>query len=476
MPTVAHVKALIGGARLSVDDHTFETVDPYRREVVARVDNATKEVVARAVATAAAAKPVIAATPAHERAALLRRIAGEIRKRRDQLATAMAREVGKAIADAYREVDRCPETIELSAEEAVRIEGAHIPMDAAAASSGKLGMTLRFPVGTVAAITPYNAPLNLACHKLGPALAAGNPIIIKPAPTASFSVDLLIEACIAAGTPHGWVNAIYGFEAGRYLVADPAIDFISFTGSSAIGAEIRRQAPLKPATLELGGNGSTIVAADADLKTAAKVCATNAMRLAGQSCISVQNIFVHRDVVEKFQQLLLENVAALKVGDPLDSETDLGPVIDVRSADRIVQTLKGATKTGNASILIGGSAHEALVDPTVVRLTKPEGALFAEEIFGPVANVVSFESLSEPVNYINAGRYGLQAGVFTRSIEPALQLAKSLRVGGIIINGSSTWRSDQAPYGGVKDSGAGREGPRFAIREMTEERLIVFNT
>lgn len=476
MSEVAHVKALVGGERLSVDGAGFETVDPYRRQVVARVDDASKEVVARAIAAAGAAKPVIAATPARERAALLKRIADEICKRRDQLATTMAREVGKAIVDAYREVDRCPETIELSAEEAVRIEGAHIPMDATAIGAGKLGITLRFPVGTVAAITPYNAPLNLACHKLGPALAAGNPIIIKPAPTASLTVDLLIEACVAAGTPAGWVNSVYGFESGRHLVTDPAIDFISFTGSSAVGAEIRRQAPLKPATLELGGNGSTIVAADADLEAAAKVCATNSMRLAGQSCISVQNVFVHRDVVEKFQLLLLENVAALKLGDPLDPKTDLGPVIDERAAERIVQTVAGAAKTGNASILVGGSARDALVNPTVVRLMRPEGTLFIEEIFGPVANVVAFESLSEPVSHINGGRYGLQVGVFTRSIETAFQLARSLRVGGVIINGSSTWRSDQAPYGGVKDSGAGREGPRFAIREMTEERFIVFNT
>lgn len=470
---VRRVRALIGG-RPTEGEGVFETVDPYRRTPFAEVAQAGPREVEAAVAAARAAAPQVAATPARARAALLRRAAEAVRARAESLALTMAQETGKPIRDARREVARCPETLELCAEEAVRVEGAHIPMDATDIGAGKLGVVLRFPLGVVAAITPYNAPLNLVCHKVGPALAAGNAVVLKPAPQASATVAALVEALREAELPDGWLNTIYGDAAGRLLVEAPGIDAVSFTGSTAVGARIRAAVPLKPVVLELGGNGFTIVHADADLEAAAGLCASNAMRLAGQSCISVQNVCVARPVFDRFAAMVLAQVDRLKAGNPLDEATDVGPVISVSAAEAIAARIAAATKAG-AEVLRGGGRTGALVEPTVLRLDAAGGPTFDEEVFGPVLNLVAYDDLAEPVSWINRGRYGLQAGVFTASLAVGMKLARALRVGGVILNGSSTWRSDQAPYGGVKDSGSGREGPRYAIRDMTEERFVVIN-
>jgi len=470
---VHRVRALVGGAHMD-GEGTFWTVDPYCQTPFAEVAQAGPRETAAAVAAARAAAAGAAASPARERAAVLRRAAAAIEARSEALARTMARETGKAIRDARREVARCPATLELCAEEAVRIEGAHVPMEATDTGAGKLGVVLRFPLGVVAAITPYNAPLNLVCHKIGPALAAGNAVVLKPAVQASATVAALVEAFQAADLPDGWLNVIYGDAAGRHLVESPGIDAVSFTGSTAVGARIRAAVPLKPVVLELGGNGFTIVHHDADMEAAAGLCAANAMRLAGQSCISVQNVCVSRPVFERFAALLLTQVDRLKVGDPMDVDTDVGPVISEAAAEAITARVAAAAKTG-AQILRGGGRKAALVEPTVLRLETARGPTFDEEVFGPVVNLVAYDDLCEPVSWVNGGRYGLQAGVFSGSLAVGMSLARALRVGGVILNGSSTWRSDQAPYGGVKDSGSGREGPRYAIRDMTEERFIVIN-
>jgi acyl-CoA reductase-like NAD-dependent aldehyde dehydrogenase len=466
-------RALIGGA-WSDAGARFTTTDPFRGAVFGNGPDSGPEEVAAAVAAARRAAAAVASAPARERAALLRRAAATIADRREDLARTMAQETGKAIRDAIREVDRSAETIELSAEEAVRIEGAHIPMDATAQGAGKLGVVMRFPVGVIAAITPYNAPLNLACHKIGPAIAAGNSVVLKPAVPASVTVHKLVEAFRDAGLPAGWLNAVYGEDAGRLLAESPDIDGISFTGSTRVGTLIRRAAPLKPVTLELGGNSFTVVHEDADVEGAAEICALNSMRLAGQSCISVQNVCVHRSLLASFERRLVDGVARLRLGDPLDDSVDLGPVISRAAAQTIEMKIQAAIGQG-AGLLLGGGADGALVQPTVLYLSRPGGPTFDEEIFGPVVNLIAFDDLAEPISWINNGRYGLQAGVFTRSIETAMRLTRALRVGGVIINGSSTWRSDQAPYGGVKDSGCGREGPHYAINDMTEERFMVIN-
>lgn len=467
------VRELIGGSWRS-HGPCFETIDPFRSAVTAHVPVSSAEDVTKALQAARLAASDIAATPARERAALLRRVADLVASRREDLAWTMTRETGKPISDSRREVDRCPETLLLCAEEAVRIRGEHVPMDATPIGAGKLAMLLRYPLGVIAAITPFNAPLNLACHKLGPALAAGDAVVLKPAPQASATVHRLVEIFQDAGTPPGWLNAVYGDEAGASLAASPLLDAISFTGSSRVGALIRQAAPLKPITLELGGNGFTIVHDDADIEKAAGLCATNGMRLAGQSCISVQNVCVARSVFERFTSLLVEGVARLRQGDPCDSATDLGPVISQDAAAAIKKKIDQAVGLG-AELLLGGGVEGATVAPTVLRLTEPRGPTFDDEVFGPVVNVLAYDDLAEPEAWINAGPYGLQAGIFTGRIDIALRLARRLRVGGLILNGSSTWRSDQAPYGGVKASGSGREGAAYAIREMTEQRLLVFN-
>lgn len=464
---------LIGGAWSDARSR-FVTTEPFSGRVFGHGPDADAGDVMAAVDAARQVAAMIASTPARERAALLRKAAATIASRREDLARTMAQETGKPIRDAMREVDRSAETIELSAEEAVRIEGAHIPMDATAQGSGKLGVIMRFPIGIIAAITPYNAPLNLACHKIGPAIAAGNSVVLKPAVPATVTVHKLVEAFHDAGFPPGWLNAVYGHAAGQLLAESRGVDGISFTGSTRVGAMIRRAAPLKPVTLELGGNGFNIVHADADIDDAADICALNSMRLAGQSCISVQNVCVHRSLLAGFKQRIVDRIAKLKLGDPLDQTVDVGPVISPDAAQAIATKVNDAVAQG-AELLLGGGVDGALMEPTVLQLSRPGGPTFDEEIFGPVVNLVPFDELAEPVGWINRGRYGLQAGVFTRSIETAMRLARALRVGGVIINGSSTWRSDQAPYGGVKDSGCGREGPRYAIRDMTEERFMVVN-
>lgn len=471
--TGGRASAYIGGVWLE-GSQSFQTDDPYTGSAFGIAPECGAEEIGAAVRAAAAAAPQVATTPARERADLLNRVADLIRQRIEPLAVTMTLETGKAITDSRREVARSAETLALSAQEAVRMEGYHVPMDATAQGAGKLGIVLPFPMGVVAAITPFNAPLNLACHKLGPAIAAGNSVVLKPAPQASLTIHKLVELFHQAGVQPGWLNAVYGDAAGRMLVESRQVDAISFTGSSAVGAAIRRAAPLTPMTLELGGNGTTIVCADADIEAAAALCAVNAMRLAGQSCISVQNVCVERSVFARFEAHLVSAVEALTFGNPMEERTDLGPVISRRSAERVCDMVEAAVKDGTG-LLIGGACDGAMVAPTVLTSRSAEMSIFKNEVFGPVVNLIPFDSLADPVKWINASRYGLQAGVFARSMETGLSLARSLRVGAVILNGSSTWRSDQAPYGGVKDSGSGREGPRFAIRHLSDERLILFN-
>lgn len=446
---------------------------PFDGAAVAAICEAGDADVRDALQAAHRAAPQVAATPARERAALLRRAAAAVRTRAEDIARAMAAETGKPVRDGRAEVLRSAETLELSAEEAVRIEGAQIPMEASAIGAGKLGVVLRFPVGVVAAITPFNAPVNLAAHKLGPAWAAGNAVILKPSPQAALTVHRFVEALLAGGIPGDWLQLVQGDAAAAAIVHADEVDFVSFTGSSRVGALVKAGSGHKRVALELGGNGYTIVAADAPPE-AAPTCARNGMRLAGQSCISVQNVCVHRSIYEPFLAALVGHARQLRTGDPMDETTDVGPVISAASAARIQRMVDEAVAAG-ARLMCGGSRDGALVEPTVLADVPPHCAVVKDEVFGPVVSVMPFDDVDAVFAQINAGPYGLQAGVYTQSIPLAMRAAAALRVGAVIINGSSTWRSDQAPYGGVKASGMGREGPRFAIRDMTEERFIVFN-
>ena len=466
-------RMLIGGGWRDGAE-TYDDRDPYRGEVVAHAPVSQAADVEAAVEAAAAARDAAAAVPGFERAALLRRVGALIAQRSDDIARAIARETGKAIRDARAEVARSADTVALSAEEAIRITGEHIPIDGSAMGAGRIAFTLRFPVGVVAAITPFNAPFNLACHKVAPAIAAGNAVVLKAPPQAPLCVHKLAELFVDAGAPAGLLNVLYGEPAGPLLVAHPKVDFITFTGSSRTGAAVKAASGLRRVALELGGDGPTIVHADADIDGAAKLCALNAMRLAGQSCISVQTVYVHRAIADSFTHRLVAAVESLKVGDPMDDGTDVGTLIDEDAARRVDAWVREAV-AGGARLLTGGARNGAQYAPTVLADVTPAMKVVCEEVFGPVVGVAAYDDLEEAFARINASRYGLQCGLFSASLETALRAIRCLRVGGVIVNGTSTWRTDQLAYGGVKASGEGREGPRYAIREMTDERLVVFN-
>ena len=448
--------------------------DPYRNEIVSYQPRSTRADLDAALNAAVAAKSVIAAMPGFERAALLRRVSALLLERADMIAEVMSRETGKAIKDARGEVVRSQDTINLSAEEAIRIEGEHIPLDGSAMGAGKIALMLRFPVGVIAGITPFNAPFNLAAHKVAPAIASGNAVILKGPPQAPGVVHELTRLFVDAGTPPGVLNTLYGPDVGPELVRDPRVDFVTFTGSTRVGAEIKAVTGLRRVALELGGAGQTIVHDDADIGEAATTCARNSMRLAGQSCISVQTVYVHRAVYDAFVEKLVAEVRTLKLGDPADPQTDVGTLIDERTAQRIESWVREA-EAGGARILTGGKRKGAQLEPTVLVDVTPSMKVVCDEVFGPVVSVLPYDDFGAACATVSDSRFGLQCGVFTKSIHLAVQAVRSIRTGGVIINGSSTWRTDQLAYGGVKDSGIGREGPRYAIRDMTEERLMLLN-
>lgn len=456
-------------------ERRYDVVDPYRGGVVSTAPMSNEAELDIAMAAAVRAKPKAADMPGYERARIIRRAAELLGARRGELAEIMSRESGKAIKDCHIEVVRSIETLTLSAEEAVRIQGEHIPLDSTPLGAGKLAVLLRFPVGVVAAITPYNSPLNLACHKVGPALAAGNSIVLKASPQAPGVVHILAEAFLEAGLPPGFLNTLYGRDIGPALACDPRADLITFTGSTRAGAEIRARSGLRRVALELGGIGPVIVHDDAQLDEAASMCARYAMRAAGQSCVSVQNIFVHDAVATEFRDRLRDEVKRLKLGDPLDETTDIGTLIDAGATDRVAASVDEALSAGAETLTGGKRIGPTIFAPTVLTGVDRSMRAVSEEMFGPVATIRTYDQLDPIFSEISECPLGLQGGVFTRSMEIAFRAVRSMRTGGVIVNGVPTWRSDQMPYGGVKNSGIGREGPKYAIREMTDERLVVFN-
>jgi acyl-CoA reductase-like NAD-dependent aldehyde dehydrogenase len=470
---IARVPMLIAG-RWRYGDREYDVVDPYRSVPVSRAPASTAADLDEALAAAVAARRTAGTMPGYQRAEILRKASALVVERAQSVAEIMARETGKALKDCLAEVDRAKDTLRLSAEEAVRITGEHVPIESNPMGAGKVAMTLRFPVGVVAAITPFNAPFNLAAHKIGPAFAAGNSIVLKPPPQAPLVVHKLVEIMVDAGIPEGVLNVVYGNDAGPLLVRDPRVDFISFTGSMRVGEEIKAASGLRRVALELGGTGQTILDADADLAAAAPVCARNAMRLAGQSCASVQNIYVHESRHAEFVDLLAAEVATLRTGDPLDPETDIGTLIDEAAACRVEGWAQEAVSAG-ARLVAGGTRQGAQLVPTLLSEVTPDMKVVNSEVFGPLASVQRFSDIDAVFDLVSNAPLGLQCGVFTGSLKTAMNAVRNIRTGAVIINGTSTWRVDQMPYGGVKGSGIGREGPHYAIREMTEERLVVFN-
>jgi acyl-CoA reductase-like NAD-dependent aldehyde dehydrogenase len=412
--------------------------------------------------------------PAHERAAILDRVAAALAERQDEVARTICAEAGKPMKAARIEASRAVSTYTMAAVEARKLAGDVVPMDASPAGVGKLALTLRQPIGIVAAISPFNFPLNLVAHKIAPALAAGCAVVLKPASKTPLSALLLAELETEAGLPAGWLNVVCGpaSEIGDVLVEDERVKLITFTGSVPIGWQLRERAPRKRVNLELGNATPVIVAADADLDDAAERLAANAFSFAGQSCISVQRVYVERGVEDAFLDRFLPRVEALVVGDPADDETDVGPVIAEPERERILSWIEEAREHG-ATVLTGGTLDGDLLRPTVIADAPPDAKVSCEEVFGPVCTVSAFDTLDEAIALANGTRFGLQAGIFVRDLSAALEAAARLEFGGVTVNEAPTFRADQMPYGGVKDSGNTREGPAYAVREMTEERLVV---
>jgi acyl-CoA reductase-like NAD-dependent aldehyde dehydrogenase len=469
--TATERKLLIGGEWIDTGDW-IDVRSPYSGESVGRVAKAGADETRRAIDAAeqAMAEPL----PAHKRAEILVKVAGYLGRRHDEVARTISDEAGKPMKAARVEAQRAMSTYTMAAVEARKLAGEMVPMDAAQAGEGKLAFTLRRPIGVVGAISPFNFPLNLVAHKIAPALAAGCGVVLKPAAQTPLSALLLAELEQEAGLPPGWLNVVVGpsAEIGDVLVEDERVKLLSFTGSVPVGWGLRERAPRKRVVLELGNATPVIVEADADLDAAATKLAANAFSFAGQSCISVQRIYVQDEVYEPFVAAFVPKVEALRLGDPADEETDVGPVIDGDARERILAWIDEARDRG-ARVLTGGELDGELIRPTVIADAAPELKVSCEEVFGPVCTVNAYHSFDDAVALANGTRFGLQAGIFTTRLETALRAAEQLEFGGVTVNEAPTFRSDQMPYGGVKDSGNTREGPAYAIRELTEERLVV---
>lgn len=410
--------------------------------------------------------------PAHERARLLEAVTAGMTERAEDLARQMTAETGKPISESRAEVARSRSTMQISAEEAKRIAGELIPMDAVAAGTAKIGFTIRVPVGVVAGITPFNAPLNTVCHKLGPALAAGNTLVLKPHLYGAGTAVLLAEIAEEAGVPAGVLNVVHGGpEVGRAITTDPAVCFVNFTGSGRVAEQVLKEIGLKRTLMELGGNAPTIVHHDAALAKAARLCADAAFGLTGQSCISTQRLLVHEDVFDSFIELLVADAVSRTTGDPWQESTRLGPMINAEAAARVQEWTDKAV-AGGARRLCGGQRDGAYFPPTVLVDVQPDMQVMCDEVFGPVVCAVPYQDLGEAFAQANDTPWGLKAGIFTNSLDVALRAASELEYGTVNINGASRSRVDQEPSGGVKLSGWGKEGPRYAIREMTDERMI----
>jgi acyl-CoA reductase-like NAD-dependent aldehyde dehydrogenase len=468
-------KLLVAGEWLETGEWS-EVRSPYDDTVVGRVPVADSDLVDRAV-TAANQAFEADEFPRHERAEALDRAARIAAERVDDLTLAIAAEAGKPLKTANVEATRCAETLMFSAVEARKFSGETVPMDASKAGAGKLGIVIRVPYGVVGAISPFNFPLNLVAHKLGPAIAVGSPVVLKPAGQTPISAIRLAEILTEAGVPDGWLNVICGSgsEVGNAIVEHEKVRAITFTGSAGVGWDIRSRAPNKKVNLELGSNAPLIVDEDGDWETAADKAQLHAFSHAGQSCISIQRILLHEAVADDFTKRFVAKAEGLVVGDPLDSETDVGPLISGDDRDRVKEWVDEAAAAG-AEVLTGGELVDEgrCLAPTVLANPPADAKVWCEEIFGPVATISRFSDFGQALEMANDSKFGLQAGVFTRDVGRAIEAGNTLEFGAVLINEVPTFRADQQPYGGVKDSGNTREGPAYAVRELSEARLVSF--
>ena len=455
---------------------TLEVRNPYDNTVVGHTWLAEDTHFDSAASSAVEAAAIMRQLPAFERAAILMRASNDIIARKDQIAITLAGEAGKPIRDARIETERAAMTFHVAAEEARRLSGEVVPMDLAPHGVDHFAVVKRVPVGPVAAISPFNFPLNLTAHKIAPAIAAGNPIVLKPATKTPLSAITLAEIVVRAGLPPAAISVLpMARKTGDRLVTDERFKLLTFTGSSGVGWDMKARAGKKRVILELGGNAGVVVDESADIDFAAARVAAGGFAFAGQSCISVQRVYVHTRVFDAFAARLVGLVDALKVGDPMDPATDLGPMIDEGEVDRIDEWVREAVASG-AKVLTGGKRVSGPVyAPTVLSDVSSEARVCSQEVFAPLVGLFRVPSFETALTEVNRSTYGLQAGVFTADLEHTMRAFDTLEVGGIIVNDIPSWRIDHMPYGGVKDSGLGREGPKYTIEEMTEPRLLVIN-
>jgi len=467
-------KILIGGEWRETSS-VMDVLFPYDQHVVAQVYQASDEDIEDALAAAVRGFEITRRLPAHERSRILCRLLEQMQARQDELIEALVLEGGKTQNVASGEAARACETVRVAAEEAKRLEGELVPMDWTVAGEGRMALVRRFPIGPVVGIAPFNYPLNLAAHKLAPAVAAGNSFLLKPASATPLSALLLGEMLLEAGFPPEAISVIVcpGSRAEK-LVTDPRPAYVTFTGSSEVGWGLKSKAGRKRVGLELGGNAAVVVHDDANLDYAASRIAMGGFANAGQNCISVQRVLLQRSIYDEVLALILEKTGHLKTGDPRDMEVTVGPMIDQRSAKEAFDKVQEAVQQG-AQVLVGGQLTDTLMQPTILANTMPDMQVNATEIFAPVISVIPYDTFEEALQMANETDYGLQAGVFTQNMNRILMAYETLEVGGVQINDVSTFRVDQMPYGGVKNSGVGREGPRYAIEEMTEPKLMVIN-
>ena len=465
---------LVAGEWRSGDD-AFEVTSPFDAAVVARVGSPSDRDAEDAVSAAATAFPRTRTLPVHVRAEALAHISKRLQERAEEVAEVIAREGGKPIKWAKVEAARAMSTFRWAAEECRRSGGELMRLDTEESLGPRAALVRRFPMGPVLAIAPFNFPVNLVAHKMAPALAVGAPIVIKPATKTPLGALLLGELFLETDLPPEMVSVlpIGGSQAGE-LAKDGRFKKISFTGSSQVGWDLKAADPRKAVTLELGGNAGVIVHSDGDLDKAAQRIAFGGYYQAGQSCISVQRVFVQADVADAFERKLVEEVAALKTGDPMDPETDVGPLIDRDALDKVSSLVDEAVQNG-AEILVGGKREDPFYAPTILKRTSGDMKVRQEEIFGPVTTLETYGDFDEAIELANETNYGLQAGLFTRDIDRIFRAHRDLEVGGVVVNDVSAFRADQMPYGGTKDSGVGREGLRWAMAEMTEEKVLVLS-
>jgi len=465
-------KLLIDGQWVNAGS-LMEVKNKYNGAVIAALPTARKEDVDTAIAAAERAEDVMADMPAYKRADILLKAAALMRERADDLAKTIAAEAGKALKFARAEVDRAQSTFTIAAEEAKRLHGETIPLDAVPAGEGYFGFWTRRPVGVIAAISPFNFPLNLVAHKVAPALAAGNTLVLKPASTTPLTAVKLCQILQDAGLPAGAINLVVGSggTVGEWLVTDERVDKITFTGSPDVGRHILSVAGIKKVTLELGNTSPVVVAPDADLDFVAKRCAVGAFYNSGQVCISVQRIYSEKQVYEPFSEKFVKATEAMVVGDPLDERVDVGPMIDSKEVDRVEGWVREA-QTSGAKVLTGGKRDGTVYYPTILSNVDDEMKVISEEVFAPVASIISSDDFESALRQANDTKFGLQVGVFTKDIDRVFKAVRRLNFGGVIINDTPSFRADHMPYGGNRQSGLGREGVKFAMEDMTNIQMV----